>query len=154
RAVARAVARPAGDARARRRGHCARRPQPHPQPAVRVQRSRHVPRPRAGQPRAGRRHGRREGTPVTAAVAAPPVAAVASPYAGLPVVPARHPWRWVATAGVALLLAMVVSSLLRNEHWEWDVVAKYLTWPSVLEGLWGTLRLAATATLIGFGLGT
>jgi polar amino acid transport system permease protein len=88
------------------------------------------------------------------AVAAPPAAAVGSPYDGLRVVPARHPWRWVATAGVALLLAMVVSSLVRNEHWEWDVVATYLTWPSVLEGLWGTLRLAATATVIGFGLGT
>ncbi|WP_242496417.1 amino acid ABC transporter permease [Xylanimonas protaetiae] len=88
------------------------------------------------------------------AVAAPPTAAVAPPYAGLRVVPARHPGRWVATAGVALLLAMVVSSLVRNEHWEWDVVATYLTWPSVLEGLWGTLRLAATATVIGFGLGT
>lgn len=72
----------------------------------------------------------------------------------LRVVPARHPARWVATAVVAVLLAMVVSSLLTNPRWEWDVVAQYLTWPSVLEGLWGTVRLTAAAAVVGFGLGT
>lgn len=74
--------------------------------------------------------------------------------ADLPVLPARHPGRWVATAGVALLLAMVLSSLLTNPQWEWDVVAQYLTWPSVLEGVWATVRLTAVAAVIGFGLGT
>ncbi|MGW6129855.1 amino acid ABC transporter permease [Cellulomonas sp. NPDC055163] len=78
----------------------------------------------------------------------------ATSFAGLRVVPARHPARWVATAGVAVLLAMVVSSLVTNEHWEWDVVAQYLTWPSVLGGLWGTVRLTAAAAVVGFGLGT
>lgn len=78
----------------------------------------------------------------------------ATSFAGLRVVPARHPARWVATAGVAMLLAMVVSSLVTNEHWEWDVVAQYLTWPSVLGGLWGTVRLTAAAAVVGFGLGT
>lgn len=72
----------------------------------------------------------------------------------LRVVPARHPARWVATAVVGVLLAMVVSSLVTNPRWEWDVVAQYLTWPSVLSGLWGTIRLTAAATVIGFGLGT
>ncbi|MFC4615124.1 amino acid ABC transporter permease [Cellulomonas algicola] len=68
--------------------------------------------------------------------------------------PARHPGRWVATAAVAVLLAMVVSSLLSNDKWGWDVVGQYLTWPSVLEGLWGTVRLTAVAAVVGFGLGT
>ncbi|QAY63759.1 amino acid ABC transporter permease [Xylanimonas allomyrinae] len=100
----------------------------------------------------------------TARVVAPPSAdhsagADASPsaapsYAGLRVVPARHPARWAATGVVAVLLAMVVSSLVTNDHWEWDVVAQYLTWPSVLDGLWGTIRLAAASIVIGFGLGT
>lgn len=72
----------------------------------------------------------------------------------LKVVPARHPGRWVATAFVAVLLAMVVSSLVTNPRWEWSVVAQYLTWPSVLGGLWGTIRLTAVAAVIGFGLGT
>lgn len=74
--------------------------------------------------------------------------------ADLRVVPARHPGRWVATAAVALLLAMVLNSLVTNDRWQWSVVAQYLTWPSVLEGLWGTLRLTAVAAVIGFGLGT
>ncbi|KQY44146.1 amino acid ABC transporter permease [Cellulomonas sp. Root137] len=77
-----------------------------------------------------------------------------STLAGLRVVPARHPGRWVATAVVAVLLAMVVSSLITNDRWQWSVVAEYLTWPSVLTGLWGTLRLTFVAAVIGFGLGT
>jgi len=74
--------------------------------------------------------------------------------ASLRVVPARHPSRWVATAVVGLLLAMVASSLITNTRWQWDVVAQYLTWPSVVSGLWGTLRLTAASALLGFGLGT
>ena len=49
---------------------------------------------------------------------------------------------------------MVVSSLVTNDRWQWSVVAQYLTWPSVLTGLWGTLRLTFAAAVIGFGLGT
>ncbi|GEK21096.1 hypothetical protein CXY01_16160 [Cellulomonas xylanilytica] len=78
----------------------------------------------------------------------------ASTLAGLRVVPTRHPGRWLATAVVAVLLAMVVSSLVTNDRWQWSVVAQYLTWPSVLTGLWGTLRLTFAAAVIGFGLGT
>lgn len=81
-------------------------------------------------------------------------ASTARALADLPVVPARHPGRWVATAGVAVLLAMVASSLLTNPQWEWDVVAQYLTWPSVVQGVWATVRLTAVAAVIGFGLGT
>jgi polar amino acid transport system permease protein len=72
----------------------------------------------------------------------------------LRVVAARHPGRWIATAVVAVLLAMVVSSLVTNDRWEWDVVARYLTWPSILEGAWATVRLTVTASIVGFALGT
>jgi polar amino acid transport system permease protein len=41
-----------------------------------------------------------------------------------------------------------------NDRWQWSVVTQYLTWPSVLTGLWGTLRLTFAAAVIGFGLGT
>ncbi len=70
------------------------------------------------------------------------------------VVPARHVGRWLATAGTLVLLAMVISSLTTNARWEWSIVWQYLTWPSVLDGLWGTVRLTAAAAVIGFGLGT
>ncbi|UJP40045.1 amino acid ABC transporter permease [Cellulomonas palmilytica] len=87
---------------------------------------------------------------------APPVldAADGTRLEDLRIVPARHPGRWVATAGVLVLLAMVVSSLVTNARWEWDLVARYLTWPSVLEGVWGTVRLTALASVVGFTLGT
>jgi len=66
---------------------------------------------------------------------------------------ARHPGRWIATAIVAVLLAMVINSLVTNPKWEWGVVWQYLTWPSVLDGLWGTLRLTVASAVVGFGLG-
>ncbi|WP_431892268.1 amino acid ABC transporter permease [Cellulosimicrobium funkei] len=78
----------------------------------------------------------------------------ALPLESLRIVPARHPGRWVATAGVAVLLAMVVSSLVTNDRWEWGVVAQYLTWPSILEGAWATIRLTLVASVVGFALGT
>ncbi|WP_456788995.1 amino acid ABC transporter permease [Cellulomonas sp. P5_C5] len=87
-------------------------------------------------------------------LAPPQVQPDAAALAGLRVVPTRHPGRWLATAVVAVLLAMVVSSLVTNDRWQWSVVAQYLTWPSVLTGLWGTLRLTFAAAVIGFGLGT
>jgi len=72
----------------------------------------------------------------------------------LRVLPARHPGRWIATAVVAVLLAMVVSSLVTNTNWDWTTVGTYLTWPSILSGVWGTIRLTLAAAVIGFGLGT
>lgn len=78
----------------------------------------------------------------------------ANRFESLRVVPARRPGRWLATVAVAVLVAMAVSSLVTNSRWQWDIVAQYLTWPSVLNGLWGTLRLAAAASVVGFGLGT
>lgn len=93
--------------------------------------------------------------PTAAAPAAAPAAATRrSDLESLRVLPARHPGRWLATAVVAVLLAMVVHSLATNPHWDWAVVGKYLTWPSILEGVWGTVRLTAAAALVGFGLGT
>lgn len=83
-----------------------------------------------------------------------PATAQTTPDPDLPVVSARHPARWVATAVVAVLVAMVISSLVTNQRWEWHIVAQYLTWPSVLSGLWGTIRLTIAAAVIGFGLGT
>lgn len=88
------------------------------------------------------------------APAAPTPSAARTELESLRIVAARHPGRWVAVAAVAVVLAMIVSSLATNQRWEWSVVAQYLTWPSVLQGLWATLRLTAVAAILGFGLGT
>ncbi|MEU0486918.1 ABC transporter permease subunit, partial [Streptosporangium sp. NPDC006013] len=72
----------------------------------------------------------------------------------LKVVTTRHPWRWVAAAGIAVLLAMVASALITNPAWEWEVVGEYLFAPSVLRAVVFTLELTALGIVFGFLLGT
>jgi polar amino acid transport system permease protein len=64
-------------------------------------------------------------------------------------VPVRHPGRWVAAGVLAVLAAMLVSSLITNERFRWDVVWQYLFSAPVLEGLRNTVVLTALAMLIG-----
>ena len=77
-----------------------------------------------------------------------------TPYDRLKVVPARHPARWVATAVVAVLLAMVVHSLVTNPRWEWGIVGQYLTETSIVHGVLTTIELTLVTAVIGFALGT
>ena len=88
----------------------------------------------------------------TAETAAPPPSG--TPYDQLTVVPARHPGRWVATAVVAVLLAMVVHSLVTNPRWEWDIVGAYLTERSIVHGVVTTIELTLITAVLGFALGT
>jgi polar amino acid transport system permease protein len=79
------------------------------------------------------------------------------PHAGveaLRVVPARHPWRWVSTAVVAVLVAMAVNALVTNPAWEWDIVFAWLFAPSVVKAVGTTLLLTALGIGVGFGVGT
>jgi polar amino acid transport system permease protein len=64
-------------------------------------------------------------------------------------VPVRHPGRWLAGAVILVLAAMLAHSLVTNENFHWDIVGKYLTTSSVLNGLKNTLILTALAMLIG-----
>ncbi|MEU6720847.1 amino acid ABC transporter permease [Nonomuraea sp. NPDC046802] len=72
----------------------------------------------------------------------------------LEVVTARHPLRWLGAGGVLVLLAMVVSALVTNPAWEWDVVGQYLFAPSVVRSVLLTLELTALGIVLGFALGT
>lgn len=49
----------------------------------------------------------------------------------LRVMPARHPWRWVASAVAAVLLAMALHALVTNPAWEWHVVSQYLFYETI-----------------------
>ena len=84
-------------------------------------------------------------------LAAPPAG---TPYDTLEVVPARHPGRWVATALVAVLLAMVAHSLITNPRWEWGIVGAYLTERSIVHGVLTTIELTLITAVLGFALGT
>ncbi|MDQ0707360.1 polar amino acid transport system permease protein [Arthrobacter woluwensis] len=73
--------------------------------------------------------------------------------ADLRVVPARHPWRWVGTVLVTILVAAIAYSLATNPRWEWGVVAQWFTAQSVVNGLLETLKLTVIAGTLGFLLG-
>ena len=70
------------------------------------------------------------------------------------VLPARHPWRWVATAVVAVLVAMAVHALVANPVWEWPTVGEFLFSATILRSLWFTIELTLVGTAIGLVLGT
>jgi len=64
-------------------------------------------------------------------------------------VPVRHPGRWLAAAVILVLAAMLAHTLVTNENFHWDVVGRYLTTESILNGLKNTLILTALSMAIG-----
>ncbi|WP_326713742.1 amino acid ABC transporter permease [Streptomyces sp. NBC_01474] len=62
--------------------------------------------------------------------------------------------QWLAAAVVLVLLALAANSVIRNDAFQWDVVADYFTSASVLRGLGLTLWLTALVMALGFALGT
>ncbi|MER6347430.1 amino acid ABC transporter permease [Streptomyces sp. NPDC001595] len=80
---------------------------------------------------------------------APPVSAEAAR-----IVPQRRYGQWAAAAVVLVLLGFAVDSVLRNDAFQWGVVADYFTSTAVLRGLWLTLWLTAVVMVLGFALGT
>ncbi len=76
-------------------------------------------------------------------------ASAVGPAQPIRAVPLRHPGRWAAMAVIAVLAAMLVHSLITNEHFEWDVVGRYLFSDPILRGLRNTLILTALSMAIG-----
>ncbi|MEU3857578.1 amino acid ABC transporter permease [Streptomyces sp. NPDC028722] len=70
------------------------------------------------------------------------------------IVPQRRYGQWAAAVAVLVALGLAVNSVVRNEAFQWDVVADYFTSDSVLRGLWLTLWLTAVVMVLGFALGT
>ena len=68
--------------------------------------------------------------------------------------PVRHPGRWVAVAGIAVLAAMMVSSFVTNERWGFGYAFQIMQQKPVIDGLWkGTILGTVLAMLIGVALG-
>jgi polar amino acid transport system permease protein len=68
--------------------------------------------------------------------------------------PVRHPGRWVAIAIIALLLAMMVSSLVTNPKWDFPYAFEIMQQKAVINGLWkGTILGTIGAMILGIGLG-
>jgi polar amino acid transport system permease protein len=81
---------------------------------------------------------------------------------GLTTVPVRHPWRWVASAVILVLVAMLVNTLVFSSvvrggvvegRFQWAVVWKYLFVAPVLRGIGVTLELTAIAMVVGIVIG-
>jgi His/Glu/Gln/Arg/opine family amino acid ABC transporter permease subunit len=70
-----------------------------------------------------------------------------------PVVPLRHPVRWIAAALVLVLLLNLVETLFTNPSWEWPRVGKWLFSPAILTGLQLTLVATALSAVISFAGG-
>src|SRR5512144_358432 len=68
-------------------------------------------------------------------------------------IPVRHPGRWVATAFVALLVAMFVNMLLTNPAFQWQFMFDNMFTPPVLAGVRTSLVLTVMAMAIGLALG-
>ena len=71
----------------------------------------------------------------------------------LPVVPARHPWRWLALACILVLAAMLAHLLVTSKNIQWSVVGQYLFSAPILTGVLRTIELTAIAMAIGILLG-
>src|SRR4051812_5313654 len=71
----------------------------------------------------------------------------------LPVVPLRHPGRWVAAAIVLVLVAMFLHWLIATEELHWGTVRHYLFEPVILTAVRRTIVLTIIAMVIGIVLG-
>ena len=71
----------------------------------------------------------------------------------LPVVPVRHPGRWIGAAVVLVLFAMFVHWLVATDGLRWDIVGQYLFDSSIEHAAWHTVELTVLAMVIGIVLG-
>jgi polar amino acid transport system permease protein len=80
----------------------------------------------------------------------------------MPVVPVRHPGRWVAAAVVVLLAAMLVHSLFfshvvvngrTRERFEWNIINQYFLSSEVVKALGVTIALTVVAMAGGITIG-
>lgn len=68
--------------------------------------------------------------------------------------PVPHPWRWVALVVIVILVAMMISSFVTNERWNFPVAVQIMNQTPVLEGLIkGTIVGTVGAMVIGISGG-
>jgi polar amino acid transport system permease protein len=68
--------------------------------------------------------------------------------------PVRHPWRWVAVAIIAVIIAMMISSFVTNDRWDFSLAGQIMVQKPVIDGLMrGTILGTVGAMIIGVSLG-
>lgn len=88
-----------------------------------------------------------------ATVAALPAGVDLRRLADRPILPLRHPGRWIAAALVLVVLLNVGQTLFTNPAWEWAKVGKWLFSPAILTGLQLTLAATAISAVVSFAGG-
>jgi polar amino acid transport system permease protein len=68
-------------------------------------------------------------------------------------VPVRHPGRWIATAVIAVLVAMFINMLATNPVFQWGFMVDNMFSPAVLRGAQTTLVMTVLAMVLGVLLG-
>ncbi|MDE9365896.1 amino acid ABC transporter permease [Luteipulveratus sp. YIM 133132] len=64
--------------------------------------------------------------------------------------PVRHPWRYVGVVIIALLVAMIISSLVTNERWDLPFALRVMNYKPIIQGLiQGTIIGTVGAMIIG-----
>jgi len=71
----------------------------------------------------------------------------------VPVVPLRHPERWILGALAVAVFAWLAYTLATNPNIRWEKVAEYLFFPKIIDGIWVTLMISVLATVLGLVLG-
>ncbi|MGY1623737.1 amino acid ABC transporter permease [Geodermatophilus sp. SYSU D00965] len=87
------------------------------------------------------------------AAEAPDTTARPAPPEQIRAVPVRHPGRWIATAVIAVLVAMFVHMLATNPVFQWDFMFDNVFAPPVLRGARTTLIMTILAMVLGVLLG-
>jgi polar amino acid transport system permease protein len=87
------------------------------------------------------------------AAEAPDTTARPAPHEQIRAVPVRHPGRWIATAVIAVLLAMFVHMLATNPVFQWGFMLDNMFTPAVLRGARTTLVMTVAAMVLGVLLG-
>jgi polar amino acid transport system permease protein len=68
--------------------------------------------------------------------------------------PVPHPWRWVALVVIAILVAMMISSFVTNDRWDFPFALQVMNFNPILNGLVrGTIVGTIGAMILGVGLG-
>lgn len=75
------------------------------------------------------------------------------PPEAIKAIPLRHPWRWVSAVVVLAIAAQVIGTIVTAPDLHWSVVAQYLFFPRVLQGVLLTIILTAGAMLMGVVIG-
>jgi polar amino acid transport system permease protein len=67
--------------------------------------------------------------------------------------PLRHPSYWITAIVVGVLFLLAVFVLATNKSAKWDVFARYLFSPQIMEGLWVTIQLAVISQVLALAIG-